>query len=94
MGLYSVFLALGQIVGAFVGAAAAELWALDGILVATLLLMAVALLPLARLRRFELTVGGAPIDEPELEGGTPALAGAALPVDDGGSDAAAPKRGG
>ena len=80
MGLYSVFLALGQIDGAFVGAAAAELWALDGILVATLLLMAVALLPLARLRRFELTVGGAPFDEPELEAGTPALAGAALPA--------------
>jgi hypothetical protein len=54
--------------------------------------MAVALLPLARLRRFELTVGGAPIDEPELEGGAPALAGAALPVDDVGSDAAAPNR--
>ncbi len=94
MGLYSVFLALGQIVGAFVGAAAAELWALDGILAATLLLMAVALLPLARLRRFELTVSGTPFDEPELEAGTPALAGAVLPVDDAGSDAAAPNRGG
>jgi MFS family permease len=93
MGLYSVFLALGQIMGAFVGAAAAELWALDGILVATLLLMAVALLPLARLRRFELTVGGVPFDEPKLESGTPALAGAVLPVDDAGSDAAAPGRG-
>jgi MFS family permease len=56
MGLYSVFLALGQIGGAFIGAVAAEAWALDGILVATLLLMAVALLPLARLRRYELAV--------------------------------------
>jgi predicted MFS family arabinose efflux permease len=56
MGLYSVFLGLGQIVGAFIGAAAAELWAFDGILVATLALLAVALLPLSRLRRFELLV--------------------------------------
>ena len=53
MGLYSVFLALGQIIGALIGAAAAELWAFDGILMATLLLQAVALMPLARLRRFE-----------------------------------------
>ncbi len=56
--------------------------------------MAVALLPLARLRRFELTVGGAPFDELELEAGTPALADAAPPADDTGSNAAAPNRGG
>jgi predicted MFS family arabinose efflux permease len=36
MGLYSVFLALGQILGAFIGGVAAESWAFDGILVATL----------------------------------------------------------
>ena len=54
MGLYSVFLALGQIAGALLGAALAERWAFDGILLATLLLQAVALMPLARLRRFEL----------------------------------------
>jgi MFS family permease len=53
MGLYSVFLALGQICGAFVGAVAAERWAFDGILMATLLLQGIALLPLARLHRFE-----------------------------------------
>jgi len=56
MGLYGVFLALGQIVGAFAGAVAAELWALDGILMATLAFMGIALLPLARLRRFESTI--------------------------------------
>jgi MFS family permease len=66
MGLYSVFLALGQIAGAFVGAAAAEAWALDGILVATLLLMAVALLPLARLRRVELAIDVSPSVGPPL----------------------------
>ena len=32
MGLYSVFLALGQIIGALIGAGMAELWAFDGIL--------------------------------------------------------------
>jgi MFS family permease len=53
MGLYSVFLALGQIAGAFIGGVAAEGWAFDGILVATLLLLAIALLPLANLRRYE-----------------------------------------
>ena len=55
MGLYSVFLALGQIIGAFVGAVAAEAWAFDGILVATLVLLAIALLPLSRLRRYEVS---------------------------------------
>jgi MFS family permease len=56
MGLYSVFLALGQIIGAFVGAVAAEAWAFDGILVATLVLLGIALLPLSRLRRYEVDV--------------------------------------
>jgi MFS family permease len=66
MGLYSVFLALGQIAGAFVGAFAAELWAFDGILVATLVLLGVALLPLARLRRFELSTQPSPARGPAL----------------------------
>jgi predicted MFS family arabinose efflux permease len=66
MGLYSVFLALGQIAGAFVGAFAAELWAFDGILVATLVLLGVALLPLARLRRFELSTQPSPVRGPAL----------------------------
>jgi hypothetical protein len=49
-----------------VGAVAAEAWALDGIFVATLALLGVALLPLARLRRFELAVEPTPATGPEL----------------------------
>jgi MFS family permease len=67
MGLYSVFLALGQIVGALVGAVAAELWAFDGILLATLALMAVELMPLSRLRRFEFRFQATPQSEPDLD---------------------------
>ena len=57
MGLYSVFLAIGQITGAIVGGFAAEALGIDGMLVATALLLAVALIPLARLRRDEEMVG-------------------------------------
>jgi len=53
MGLYSVFLAMGQIIGAIIGGVAASAWALDGVLLATVALLAVALMPLARLRQFE-----------------------------------------
>jgi MFS family permease len=62
MGLYSVFLGVGQIAGAFVGGVAAEWAGVDGLLVATLLLMGVALLPLYQLRQFEhhFEPGGAP----------------------------------
>jgi MFS family permease len=67
MGLYSVFLALGQIIGAFVGAAAAETWAFDGILVATLVLLGIALLPLSRLRRYEADgAAGAVVVQPSV----------------------------
>jgi MFS family permease len=66
MGLYSVFLAVGQITGGFIGGAAGQRFGLDGILYATLALLAVALLPLARLRGFEHHVGTrAPGAEPE-----------------------------
>ncbi len=58
MGLYSVFLALGQIAGAIVGGFAAEAAGIDGMLVATGVLLVVALLPLARLRRAEDPVTG------------------------------------
>lgn len=57
MGLYSVFLAVGQITGGFIGAEAASRAGIDGILIATLGLLAIALLPLARLRSFEHAVG-------------------------------------
>lgn len=53
MGLYSVFLAIGQILGSLLGGIAAELRGIDGILIATLLLLAVALAPLSRLRTVE-----------------------------------------
>jgi MFS family permease len=53
MGLYSVFLAVGQIIGAVIGGFAAEAAGIDGMLVATGVLLAVALIPLAQLRRDE-----------------------------------------
>jgi MFS family permease len=60
MGLYSVFLALGQIAGALIGGWAAEAMGIDGLLVATLVLLGVALLPLLQLRRWEHQVRLAP----------------------------------
>lgn len=57
MGLYSVFLALGQIAGALIGGVAADSLGIDGLLIATLVLLGVALLPLAQLRRWEHQVG-------------------------------------
>ncbi|MFL5778482.1 MAG: MFS transporter [Chloroflexota bacterium] len=60
MGLYSVFLGIGQIVGSILGGTAAELRGLDGIFVVSFVLLGIALLPLARLRRFEHVVTGSP----------------------------------
>ena len=57
MGLYSVFLALGQIAGSLIGGFAADGLGIDGLLVATLVLLGVALVPLFRLRRWEHAVG-------------------------------------
>jgi MFS family permease len=53
MGLYSVFLAIGQIVGALIGGFAAHERGIDGMLVATVILLAIALIPLSQLRRDE-----------------------------------------
>jgi Major Facilitator Superfamily. len=53
MGLYSVFLAIGQIVGSLIGGFAAHWLGIDGMLVATGFLLAIALLPLSRLRAQE-----------------------------------------
>jgi MFS family permease len=58
MGLYSVFLAVGQIVGSLIGGVAADMRGIDGLLVATLALLLVALGPLALLRRQEHYVDG------------------------------------
>jgi DHA1 family multidrug resistance protein-like MFS transporter len=57
MGLYSVFLALGQIFGSLVGGLSADLRGIDGMLALTMLLLALALLPLRRLREVEHVVG-------------------------------------
>ncbi len=61
MGLYSVFLGLGQIFGSLVGGEAAQRAGLDGIFVASFVLLAVALLPISRLRRYEHRVGSGPV---------------------------------
>ena len=53
MGLYSVFLAIGQITGALIGGAAADWLGIDGMFIATLILLGVAVIPLAQLRAQE-----------------------------------------
>jgi len=53
MGLYSVFLALGQIIGNVAGGWAADRAGLDGLFVATLVFVGIAFLPLYWLRRYE-----------------------------------------
>jgi predicted MFS family arabinose efflux permease len=58
MGLYSVFLAVGQIVGSLIGGVAADWRGFDGLLIATFVLLAIAVIPLAQLRRYEHYVGG------------------------------------
>lgn len=58
MGLYGVFLAVGQIAGALIGGLAADFRGIDGLLWATMAMLLMALLPLAQLRRHEHYVGG------------------------------------
>jgi predicted MFS family arabinose efflux permease len=53
MGLYSVFLGVGQIGGALLGGIAAEWRGMDGLMVGTAAILALALLPLRQLRRTE-----------------------------------------
>jgi len=62
MGLYSVFLALGQITGALIGGVAADWLGIDGMFIATLILLAIAVVPLAQLRAQEhqLAMPGSP----------------------------------
>lgn len=60
MGLYSVFLAVGQISGSLIGGVSAEIRGVDGILVATLGLLVVALIPLRGLRTSEHLIGTVP----------------------------------
>jgi MFS family permease len=58
MGLYSVFLGLGQIIGSTLGGLAAQVYGLDGIFGASVVLLAVAILPIRQLRGYEHNVGG------------------------------------
>jgi len=73
MGLYSVFLAIGQIGGSLIGGVVADMRGMDGLLLATGALLFVALVPLSRLRAMEHHLGpGRPstLDgEPGVNGG-------------------------
>jgi MFS family permease len=57
MGLYGVFLAVGQIVGSLLGGIAAELRGIDGMFILTLIMLGVAVIPIRRLREIEQPVG-------------------------------------
>ena len=65
MGLYSVFLAMGQITGALIGGVAADWLGIDGMFVATLILLGIAIVPLSQLRAQEHTISQS---EPEGPG--------------------------
>jgi MFS family permease len=56
MGLYSVFLATGQITGSLIGGIAADWLGIDGMFIATLILIGIATVPLSRLRAQEHTL--------------------------------------
>ncbi|MBA3236531.1 MAG: MFS transporter [Chloroflexi bacterium] len=53
MGLYSVFLGIGQIIGSLIGGVMADMRGIDGMLVGTALLLGIAIIPLRRLRAQE-----------------------------------------
>jgi MFS family permease len=57
MGLYSVFLAMGQITGALIGGIAADWLGIDGMFIATLILLGIAIVPLSQLRAQEHQLG-------------------------------------
>jgi MFS family permease len=60
MGLYGVFLALGQIAGTLVGGWASDRAGFDGLFLATLLFIVIAVLPLYQLRAYEHHLDGVP----------------------------------
>ena len=57
MGLYSVFLGVGQITGSLIAGLAANGFGLDGVLIASVVLLGAAVVPLLVLRRHEHTLG-------------------------------------
>ncbi|HEY8772256.1 MAG TPA: MFS transporter [Candidatus Limnocylindria bacterium] len=59
MGLYSVFLGIGQIIGALIGGATAQWRGIDGLLLGSFVLLLIAVLPLRGLRANEHLVGTA-----------------------------------
>jgi DHA1 family tetracycline resistance protein-like MFS transporter len=77
MGLYSVFLALGQVTGSLLGGGAAQWQGIDGLLAASLGLLLLALLPVRALRETEHLVGLAHDDD-----GTVPPPGRAIPETD------------
>jgi MFS family permease len=64
MGLYSVFLGLGQIVGSVSSGTAADWLGIDGLLAASVVLLVIALLPLRWLRGSEHLVGTRAVPAP------------------------------
>jgi MFS family permease len=60
MGLYSVFLGVGQITGSLIGGVASDALKITGILIATGVLLAIAVVPLFRLRAYEHRFGERP----------------------------------
>jgi MFS family permease len=64
MGLYSVFLAVGQVLGSLIGGGAAQWLGIDGLLLASAGMLIVALLPLRWLRGSEHLVGGRAVAVP------------------------------
>jgi MFS family permease len=53
MGLYSVFLGIGQIIGGLAGGAGADVAGIDGLIVVSVCLLLIAIVPLGRLRASE-----------------------------------------
>jgi MFS family permease len=74
MGLYSVFLGLGQVIGAVVGGIAASIKGIDGLIAATALLLVIGLAALIHLRASEgelLDAATRQPDRPEIAGLAP-----------------------
>jgi MFS family permease len=86
MGMYSVFLGVGQVIGAAVGGLAASWKGIDGLIVATAGLLAVGILALLNLRAHEGAIlagavhQGAPVTLGDSLRGTLSVAGSRQPA--------------